>query len=245
MPSLWHEAGNSLAHQTGEIQQAVAATIRDEMDGLRATSRSPHRRTQRGRFMPPSRWSTSAKSTCPEQLPRSANRLPASSRPRARRPPAIADWSWRRWSSNRRGGEPDHGGRRSDRQLAANGKHDTASMEVVNEEGQRHLRGLPFQDVHGERIRRAIQHLQQVEHMSTDMAPGEDVSPPEHRLSSTHHTMAPEPRPRRNPTLIQISGRTQWILRSTNILITRKAQDLGDYVTISEFEPPPSCRVPR
>ena len=62
------------------------------------------------------------------------------------------------------------------------GKNDTASMEVVNEKVNAIFEACSFQDVTGQRIRRAIQHLQQVEHMLTDMAPGEDVSPPEHRL---------------------------------------------------------------
>src|ERR1700733_15857257 len=62
------------------------------------------------------------------------------------------------------------------------GKHDTASMEVVNEKVNAIFEACSFQDVTGQRIRRAIQHLQQVEHMLTDMVPGEDGSPPENRL---------------------------------------------------------------
>src|SRR6202041_2539217 len=57
------------------------------------------------------------------------------------------------------------------------GKHDTASMDVMNEKVNAIFEACSFQDVTGQRIRRAIQHLQQVEHMLTDMAPGETPQP--------------------------------------------------------------------
>jgi chemotaxis protein CheZ len=62
------------------------------------------------------------------------------------------------------------------------GKRDSASMEVVNEKVNAIFEACSFQDVTGQRIRRAIQHLRQVEHMLTDMVPGEDGASPEDRL---------------------------------------------------------------
>jgi chemotaxis protein CheZ len=57
------------------------------------------------------------------------------------------------------------------------GKHDPASMEAVNEKVNAIFEACSFQDVTGQRIRRAIQHLQQVETMLTDMVPGQDDYP--------------------------------------------------------------------
>lgn len=57
------------------------------------------------------------------------------------------------------------------------GKHDPASMDVVNEKVNAIFEACSFQDVTGQRIRRAIQHLQQVETMLTDMVPGEAGQP--------------------------------------------------------------------
>jgi chemotaxis protein CheZ len=57
------------------------------------------------------------------------------------------------------------------------GKHDSASMDVVNEKVNAIFEACSFQDVTGQRIRRAIQHLQQVETMLTDMVPGEAGAP--------------------------------------------------------------------
>jgi chemotaxis regulatin CheY-phosphate phosphatase CheZ len=53
------------------------------------------------------------------------------------------------------------------------GQHDAASMNAVNEKVNAIFEACSFQDVTGQRIRRAIQHLQQVESMLTDMVPGE------------------------------------------------------------------------
>jgi chemotaxis protein CheZ len=53
------------------------------------------------------------------------------------------------------------------------GKNDPASLVVVNEKVNAIFEACSFQDVTGQRIRRAIQHLQQVETMLTDMVPGD------------------------------------------------------------------------
>jgi chemotaxis protein CheZ len=62
------------------------------------------------------------------------------------------------------------------------GKHDNKSIEVVNEKVNAIFEACSFQDVTGQRIRRAIQHLQQVEHMLTGMSRSEDAMHPDGRL---------------------------------------------------------------
>ena len=53
------------------------------------------------------------------------------------------------------------------------GKNDPAGMEAVTERVNAIFEACTFQDVTGQRIRRAIQHLQQVETMLTSIAPAE------------------------------------------------------------------------
>jgi chemotaxis protein CheZ len=62
------------------------------------------------------------------------------------------------------------------------GKRDPASMDVVNEKVNAIFEACSFQDVTGQRIRRAIQHLQQVETLLTGMVPGEGTPPAARRL---------------------------------------------------------------
>lgn len=57
------------------------------------------------------------------------------------------------------------------------GKSDPASIEIVNEKVNAIFEACSFQDVTGQRIRRAIQHLQQVETMLTGMVPGQEGLP--------------------------------------------------------------------
>jgi chemotaxis protein CheZ len=54
---------------------------------------------------------------------------------------------------------------------------DPAAMQVVNEKVNAIFEACSFQDLTSQRIRRAIQSLQQVEHMLTDMAPGIAADP--------------------------------------------------------------------
>jgi chemotaxis protein CheZ len=57
------------------------------------------------------------------------------------------------------------------------GSADPASVQAVNEKVNAIFEACSFQDVTGQRIRRAIQHLQQVETMLTDIVPeGEAAS---------------------------------------------------------------------
>lgn len=60
------------------------------------------------------------------------------------------------------------------------GKNDPSSVELVNENVNAIFEACSFQDVTGQRIRRAIQHLQQVETMLTKIVPADDseTSPP-------------------------------------------------------------------
>jgi chemotaxis protein CheZ len=62
------------------------------------------------------------------------------------------------------------------------GNRDPASMDVVNEKVNAIFEACSFQDVTGQRIRRAIQHLQQVESMLTGMVPDEAVAPVAQRV---------------------------------------------------------------
>jgi chemotaxis protein CheZ len=55
-------------------------------------------------------------------------------------------------------------------------KQDPSSMDVVNEKVNAIFEACSFQDVTGQRIRRAIQHLQQVDAMLTGMVPGEEAT---------------------------------------------------------------------
>ncbi len=55
------------------------------------------------------------------------------------------------------------------------GKNDPVSMQEVNAKVNAIFEACSFQDVTGQRIRRAIQHLQHVENMLTDLAPGEEA----------------------------------------------------------------------
>ena len=57
------------------------------------------------------------------------------------------------------------------------GRTDPASLDAVNEKVNAIFEACSFQDVTGQRIRRAIQHLQQVETMLTDMAPDQAGKP--------------------------------------------------------------------
>ena len=61
-------------------------------------------------------------------------------------------------------------------------KIEGGSMDVVNEKVAAIFEACSFQDVTGQRIRRAIQHLQQVETMLTDMVPGDNGLPPEQKV---------------------------------------------------------------
>ena len=170
-----------MAHQTGEIQQAVAATIRDEMDGLRTfldrriaeLSTEIHATVQMVDF---SEVNLSEQLSAIRQQIASVVAAPsAATRNSGLELEAVVQATEK--AANRIMEAAEAIG-----DWLRDGKHDTASVEVVNEKVNAIFEACSFQDVTGQRIRRAIQHLQQVEHMLTDMAPGEGVSPPEHRL---------------------------------------------------------------
>jgi chemotaxis protein CheZ len=62
------------------------------------------------------------------------------------------------------------------------GKHDSASMDVVTQKVNAIFEACSFQDVTGQRIRRAIQHLQLVENMLSGMSPDASPQPEGERL---------------------------------------------------------------
>ncbi|MGD0107516.1 MAG: hypothetical protein ABSC06_26280 [Rhodopila sp.] len=83
------------------------------------------------------------------------------------------------------------------------GKNDPASLEDMNQKVNAIFEACSFQDVTGQRIRRAIQHLQQVENMLTEMAPGEHAPAVERvvvhapynnagSLTAEHHEATPD-----------------------------------------------------
>jgi chemotaxis protein CheZ len=169
MPGQWDRA-NGMAYQANEIQQMVAATIRDEMGGLRTfvdrriaeLSAEIHATVQLVDF---SEVNLSGQLTEIRQqianvvaAPSTATRnsgleleavvqaTEAAANRIMEAAEAIGDW-------------------------LREGKNDPAGVEAVHEKVNAIFEACSFQDVTGQRIRRAIQHLQQVEHMLTDMAP--------------------------------------------------------------------------
>jgi chemotaxis protein CheZ len=175
MAGLRGAAGNragKMANQAEQIQQAVAATIRDEMGGLRGfvdrriaeLSAEIHATVQLVDF---SETHLSGQlSSLREQIasvvavPTAATRnsgleleavvqaTEAAANQIMEAAEAIGDW-------------------------VREGKNDAASIQAVNDKVAVIFEACSFQDVTGQRIRRAIQHLQQVETMLTDMTPGE------------------------------------------------------------------------
>ena len=161
-----------MANQAEQIQQAVAATIRDEMGGLRGfvdrriaeLSAEIHATVQLVDF---SETHLSGQlSSLREQIasvvaaPTVATRnsgleleavvqaTEAAANQIMEAAEAIGDW-------------------------VREGRSDAASIQIVNDKVAAIFEACSFQDVTGQRIRRAIQHLQQVETMLTDMTPGE------------------------------------------------------------------------
>jgi chemotaxis protein CheZ len=176
MPRLRHQAG-IMAYQADHIQQAVAATIRDEMGGLRSfvdrriaeLSAEIHATVQ---LVDYSEVNLSGQlSEIRQQIasvvaaPMTATRnsgleleavvqaTEAAANRILEAAESIGDW-------------------------LREGKTDPAAVGAVNEKVNAIFEACSFQDVTGQRIRRAIQHLQHVEHMLTDMHPGEAVQPP-------------------------------------------------------------------
>ena len=65
------------------------------------------------------------------------------------------------------------------------GKRDPESLEAVAEKVNTIFEACTFQDVTGQRIRRAIEHLQQVETMLTDLMPEDAIAPHGQRSEQT------------------------------------------------------------
>lgn len=62
------------------------------------------------------------------------------------------------------------------------GRNDPASLQSVNERVNAIFEACSFQDLTGQRVRRAIQHLQQVETMLTDIMPSQEPASPAERV---------------------------------------------------------------
>jgi chemotaxis protein CheZ len=172
MRELRHEA-IKVANQADQIQQAVAATIRDELGGLRLfvdrriaeLSAEIHATVQlvdfsennlsgqlsgiREQIASVIAMPTAATRNSGLELEAVVQATEAAANRIMEAAEAIGDW-------------------------LREGKNDPASIEVVNEKVNAIFEACSFQDVTGQRIRRAIQHLQQVETMLSDMTPGEE-----------------------------------------------------------------------
>jgi len=175
MRGLRHEAG-TVANQADQIQQAVSATIRDEMGGLRTfvdrriaeLSAEIHATVQlvdfsesnlsgqlsgiREQIASVIAMPTVATRNSGLELEAVVQATEAAANRIMEAAEAIGDW-------------------------LREGKNDPASIESVNEKVNAIFEACSFQDVTGQRIRRAIQHLQQVETMLTDMTPGNEGKP--------------------------------------------------------------------
>jgi chemotaxis protein CheZ len=170
-----------MAYQTDQIQQAVAATIRDELGGLRTfvdrriaeLSAEIHATVQLVDFSETNlsgqlaeiRKQIAGVIAAPTAATRNSGleleAVVQATEEAANRimeaAEAIGDW-------------------------LRDGKHDAPGLEAVNEKVNAIFEACSFQDVTGQRIRRAIQHLQQVETMLTDMSPDEHGTHSEPRL---------------------------------------------------------------
>jgi chemotaxis protein CheZ len=166
-----------MADRADEIQQAVAATIRDEMGGLRTfidrriaeLSTEIHATVQLVDFSETNltgqlteiRKQIAGVIAAPTAATRNSGleleAVVQATEEAANRimeaAEAIGDW-------------------------LREGKNDAEALDAVNEKVNAIFEACSFQDVTGQRIRRAIQHLQQVETMLTDMAPDEHGAVP-------------------------------------------------------------------
>ena len=161
-----------MANQAEQIQQAVAATIRDEMGGLRGfvdrriaelsaeihatvqlvdfseTHLSEQLSSLREQIASVVAAPTVATRNSGLELEAVVQATEAAANQIMEAAEAIGDW-------------------------VREGRSDAASIQIVNDKVAAIFEACSFQDVTGQRIRRAIQHLQQVETMLTDMTPGE------------------------------------------------------------------------
>ncbi len=166
-----------MANQADQIQQAVAATIRDEMGGLRTfvdrriaeLSAEIHATVQLVDF---SENNLSGQLSGIREQIASVIAVPtASTRNSGLELEAVVQATEAAANQIMEAAEAIG-------EWAREGKSDPASIQAVNDKVAAIFEACSFQDVTSQRIRRAIQHLQQVETMLTDMAPGENNLPP-------------------------------------------------------------------
>ena len=167
----WHQADN-VANQAEQIQQAVSATIRSEMGELRSfvdrriaeLSAEIHATVE---LMDFSENNLSGQLKGIREQIAGVIALPSSaSRNSGLELEAVVQAT--ETAANRIMEAAEAIGDR-----LREGKNDPSMIEAVNEEVNAIFEACSFQDVTGQRIRRAIQHLQQVETMLTEIMPGE------------------------------------------------------------------------
>jgi chemotaxis protein CheZ len=177
----WRQRANIVTNQTEQIQEVVAATIRAELAGLRSfvdrriaelsaevhatvdlvdfseTNLSEQLKGIREQIAGVIALPTAATRNSGLELEAVVQATEAAANRIMEAAEAIGDW-------------------------LREGKNDPASMHAVNEKVNAIFEACSFQDVTGQRIRRAIQHLQQVETMLTDIMPGDNPVPEQARV---------------------------------------------------------------
>ncbi len=164
-----------MAHQADQIQQAVASTIREEMGGLRAfvdrriaelsaeinatvqlvdyseINLSGQLASIREQITNVIAAPSLATRNSGLELEAVVQATEAAANRIMEAAEAISDW-------------------------VRDGSTDAASISIVNDKVNAIFEACSFQDVTGQRIRRAIQHLQQVETMLTAIAPASEAA---------------------------------------------------------------------
>ena len=157
--------------QADEIGQAIACRSQGRNGGPAQLCGPPHRGTERGGAR-----HHATDGFFGEQPIRPASR-PSTSRWRGSwlhrtAPTATAGWSWKRWCRPPK--RPQTASWRRPRRSPTGCRtaaRDPASIAAATEKVNAIFEACSFQDVTGQRIRRAIQHLQQVEEMLTELSP--------------------------------------------------------------------------
>ncbi len=170
----WQRAG-SVANQADQIQQAVSATIRAEMGDLRSfvdrriaeLSMEIHATVDLMDFSETNL--TGQLQAIREQISSVVARPAAATRNSGLELEAVVQAT--EAAANRIMEAAEAIG-----DWVRDGKSDPASVLAVNEKVNAIFEACSFQDVTGQRIRRAIQHLQHVETILNDMTPGDTAA---------------------------------------------------------------------
>lgn len=169
MPVPWHRV-STVANQADQIQQAISTTIREEMGGLRSfvdrriaeLSMEIHATVQLVDFSETNL--TEQLSGIREQIASVVAAPTAATRNSGLELEAVVQATEEAANRIMEAAEAISDWLRT-------GKSDADSMAEMNEKVNAIFEACSFQDVTGQRIRRAIQHLQQVETMLTTIVP--------------------------------------------------------------------------